>query len=86
MKKIEDINIGDEYTNKLIRTISTVTDKTSNSIQLFNRTDRNNRYLSGEKDASGEVQMSNRIKGIDSYQWYTMKEFNDKFTDIKQAV
>lgn len=76
---IEDIIIGQEFINCDTGTISTVISKTSNSIEMFNRADRNNRYLTGEKDASGEIQMSRRMKGIDCKQFYTIQSFRKKF-------
>lgn len=80
--KVNQINIGADFINNRIKTISTVTNKTSNSVELFNRADRNNRYLTGEKDADGIPVMSGRMKGVDSKNWYTISEFNKLFLEI----
>lgn len=78
--KIDEIDIGMLLIKDDIGTESNVTNKTSNSVETFNRTDRNNRYLSGEKDADGVIQLSGKRKGIDCKQWYTIKNFNQHFT------
>lgn len=77
--KFEEIKIGQEYLNWDTKQISTITDLTSNSIEAFNRTDRNNVYLSGQKDADGVIQKTGRRRGIDGKNWYTLQDFNRKF-------
>lgn len=78
---IDEINLGEEFINSKLNTISIVTAKTSNSVELFNRTDRNNRYTDGQKDADGEVQ-TGRCKGVDAKNWYTLQDFNRYFKEI----
>lgn len=76
--KIEEIQIGMELTHSQLGTVSTVTNKTSNSVELFNRTDPNNRYKTGQTDADGVVQSGKR-KGFSGKNWYTMQDFNKLF-------
>ncbi len=80
--KFEDLAIGQEYLFARVNTISTVTNLSSNSVELFNRTDRKNCYKSGQKDANGEVQTIGRRRGIDGKNWYEMDMFNRTFKTI----
>ncbi len=74
--KFEDINVGDDFLNAELNTISTVTKKTTNSIEMLDRRDPKNRYASGAKDADGVVQVTGRFRGFDCSNWYTMDGFN----------
>lgn len=80
--KIEDIQIGADLLNTELNTISTIIGKTTNSVELFNRTDRKNCYTTGQLDADGIPQKSGRRKGIDGKNWYTIQDFNKKFKII----
>jgi hypothetical protein len=81
--KFEDLAVGQEYLNWGTKQISEVTALTSNSVELFNKTDRKNCYKSGQKDINGEVQTIGKRKGIDSKNWYQMDAFNRTFKVIE---
>lgn len=67
MKEFKDIQICDEFTCKSTGQISTVTDKTANSIEMFNTANKKS------------VDEKGKLKGIDSKNWYVEKEFFKEF-------
>jgi hypothetical protein len=71
---IGGIHIGEEYLNTDTKQLSRVTNKTSNSVELFNRAVANKKR---KRDMEGEL-----IKGFDCKQWYTIEEFNKKFQKV----
>jgi hypothetical protein len=81
--KFEDLVIGQEYLHFKTKQVSTVTDLTANSVELFNRTDRKKCYKSGQKDSDGEIQLTGKRKGIDNKCWYEMDMFNRTFKTIE---
>ena len=80
--KFEDIKIGNEYLNWKTKTLSLVTNLTSNTIEMFNKTDQANRYKAGSKDVNGEIQLVGRLRGIDCKNWYTLDSFNRQFKSV----
>lgn len=79
--KMEDLAIGQEYLNWNTKQLSILTNLTKNSVEMFNTADRKSFYKSGQVDADGEVQRA-RLKGFDSFQWYTLQDFNRSFKEI----
>jgi hypothetical protein len=64
---IEELIIGFDVLLARAGTTSTVTNKTSSTIEVLNRCDRNN------------VDESGKRRGIDSKNWYTLDDFNKTF-------
>jgi hypothetical protein len=63
----EQAKIGDQFINLLTNQISLVTNKTENSIELFNT-----------KDGKKKDQFGNHT-GVDCLQWYERSWFERKF-------
>ena len=80
--KFEDIQIGMQFLNHESQQLSTVTNKTSSSIEMFNTANKKSFYTAGQKNIDGEVETKVRLKGIDSYNWYTMEQFNRSFQEV----
>lgn len=82
--KFEDLAIGQQYIHLNTNQLSDVINLTTNSVEMFNRTDRNNCFKSGQKDADGEVQLTKKRKGIDATNWYEGGDmFNRTFKKIE---
>jgi len=84
--KFEDLAIGQEYLCWATKQVSTVTALSSNSVEMFNKTDRKNCYKSGQKDITGEIQLTGKRKGIDAKNWYEMDSFNRTFKVIENNL
>lgn len=64
---IDQIEVGQEYKNLLLNTMSTVISKTGNSVEMYNKADKKNVDSAGHK------------KGIDCKNWYEISGFNRMF-------
>ena len=62
---------GTKVKYAMMKTVSTVIEKTSNTIKTLDLADIKN------------VDESGKRKGIDSYNWHTLEEFNRTFQRIK---
>lgn len=71
--KFEDLFIGLNIINIRTNQISTITNLTSNSIEVFNTA---NKKL---------IDKENKLKGISSTNWYDLSWFNRRFKKVNEA-
>lgn len=84
--RMEEIRVGGYFINHSTGQLSTVTDLTSNSIEMFNTANKKSFYKTGQTDADGEAQSSGRLKGFDSKNWYTLENFNREYKRFEGDV